>query len=350
MVGRLDGGSPGGPARPAPVPAASDGGLSAVSSPRERSPEALFAAAVDNVRSVLFASDDLVGLAVGCFAAGGHLLVEDLPGLGKTTFAKALARSFGLEFRRVQCTADLLPADITGAMVYDTTRGEPIFRKGPIFTNVLMADELNRASARTQSALLESMEERQVSVDGHAERLPAPFLVVATQNPHDFAGTSPLPHGQRDRFLVRLSMGYPDRPSEDALLAGGDPAEAVVTLAPVITSDELRRLAAEVDGAHVSPAARAYILDLVAASRAHPSVQVGASPRAARAVMRMSRAMAVADGRDFVVPDDVRSVAVPVLAHRLILDPRSALTGADAEVIVHELLDSTPVPVAGPVG
>ena len=307
--------------------------------------EALFHALVDQVNTVLYAQDANVRLAVGTFVARGHLLIEDLPGLGKTTLATALARSFGLGFRRVQCTADLLPSDITGAMVFDTKTGAPVFRKGPIFTNVLMADELNRASARTQSALLESMEEHQVTVDGHAEPLPVPFVVVATQNPHDAAGTSPLPHGQRDRFLIRLSMGYPDRAAEDALLAGRDPADSVKSLPAAVSVAELAELMGAVEAVAVSPPARGYLLDLVAATRAHPSVSVGASPRAARALMRMCRSMAVSQGRSYVVPDDARSVAVAVLSHRLILDPRSQLTGTDAVEVVREVLDTTPVPL-----
>lgn len=298
--------------------------------------------------TVLYAQEVNVRLAVGSFVAQGHLLVEDLPGLGKTTLAKALARSFGLDFRRVQCTADLLPSDITGAMVFDRQRNEPVFRRGPIFTNVLMADELNRASARTQSALLESMEERQVTVDGHAEPLPSPFVVVATQNPHDAAGTSPLPHGQRDRFLVCLSLGYPGRPAEEALLAGRDPAETVAGLAPAVNRTELASLLRGVELVAVAPPARAYILDLIEATRDHPSVRVGASPRASRALLRMSRAMALSDGRSFVVPDDIRSVATAVLAHRLILDPRGQLTGTVAEEVVGEILDTTPVPLGEP--
>ena len=315
---------------------------------REMAVEAqrLFGALAGAVNSVLYSQQGNVRLAVATFVARGHLLVEDLPGLGKTTLAKALARSFGLAFRRVQCTADLLPSDITGAMVFDRNRSEPVFRPGPIFTNVLMADELNRASARSQSALLESMEEYQVTVDGHSEPLPSPFVVVATQNPHDAAGTSPLPHGQRDRFMVCLSMGYPDRRAEDALLSGPDPAASVDDLAPAVTADELARLMAVVESVLVSPAGRGYVLDLVGATRTHPSVSVGASPRAARALMRMSRAMAVSEGRPYVVPDDVRGAAVAVLAHRLILDPRSRLTGSDADDVVQEVLDTTPVPLA----
>jgi MoxR-like ATPase len=304
-----------------------------------------FAALTGAVNSVLRSQEENVRLAVGSFVAHGHLLVEDLPGMGKTTLAKALAASFGLSFRRVQCTADLLPADITGAMVFDRQQGVPVFRPGPIFTNVLMADELNRASARTQSALLESMEERQVTVDGHSEPLPSPFMVVATQNPHDAAGTSPLPHGQRDRFLIRLSLGYPDRRAEESLLAGDDPAETVGSLAPALAPSDLTELMQAAESVRSSAAARAYMLDIIEATRSHPSVRVGASPRASRALLRMARAMALASGRHFVVPDDIREVAIPVLAHRLILDAPSQLTGTDAEHVVGEILDATPVPL-----
>jgi MoxR-like ATPase len=343
----MSGPSPGGPTlhRPSPPPLQVGGadGQARADGPDLQRAASLFQALVDNVETVLFSQDENVRLAVGTFVVSGHLLVEDLPGLGKTTLAKALARSFGLAFRRVQCTADLLPSDITGAMVFDQKQSGPVFRKGPIFTNVLMADELNRASARTQSALLESMEEHQVTVDGHAEPLPSPFMVVATQNPHDAAGTSPLPHGQRDRFLVRLSMGYPDRLAEDALLAGRDPAESVKSLEPAVSEHDLAWLMSAVESVVVSPPARAYILDLVVATRTHSSVTVGGSPRAARALMRMSKARALSHGRPFVVPDDVRAVTVAVLAHRLILDPRGQLTGTDPDEVVREVLDTTPV-------
>jgi MoxR-like ATPase len=203
---------------------------------------ALYGLIVESVQSVLYADDTTVQLAVGCLLAQGHLLVEDLPGLGKTTLAKAVAHSLGLDFHRVQFTADLLPADVTGAMVLDRERGEPTFRPGPIFTNVLMADELNRASARSQSALLEAMEERQVTADGTTMPLPRPFMVLATQNPFDAAGTSPLPQGQRDRFLLRLSMGYPSRVHEDRLLARADTASFVDALSPALSRPDLDAL------------------------------------------------------------------------------------------------------------
>jgi MoxR-like ATPase len=310
-----------------------------------RSPAELFDGIVTSVRSVLFADEGTVVLAVGCLMAGGHLLVEDLPGLGKTTLAKALAHSIGLGFRRVQFTADLLPADITGAMVLDLQNREPTFRHGPVFTNVLMADELNRASPRAQSALLEAMEEHQVTVDGHSVALPHPFLVVATQNPYDAAGTSPLPHGQRDRFLLRISLGYPARPDEDLLLAGADPAARVGHLAAAVTPSELQALMAAVAAVHVAPAARVYVLDLVEATRTHPAVRVGASPRAALSLLRAARAVAVAGGRDYVTPDDVQAVAGPALAHRLLLHAGNEAAGGVSESVVREVLDLVPAPL-----
>ncbi len=311
-------------------------------------PRALIGAVVDAVSSVLHAERDLIELAVTCVAAGGHLLIEDLPGLGKTTLAKSLARALGLDFRRVQCTADLLPADLTGYTVLGDGGAAPTFHPGPLFTNVLMADELNRASTRAQSALLEAMEERQVSVDGTTYALPVPFLVVATQNPHDAAGTSPLPHGQRDRFLMCLSLGYPGRTHEDAMLAGTNPAVRAASLPPAVPAGSLERIAGAVAAIHVAPALRSYVLDLVEASRRHPSIAVGASPRAALALLNAARAVAVARGGDFVAPGDVQRAAVPVLAHRLVLAAGAELGGATPQGLVSELVATVPVPVSRP--
>jgi MoxR-like ATPase len=304
----------------------------------------LFGALVGSIGGVLQADPQTMRLAVACVVAGGHLLIEDLPGLGKTTLAKALARSLGLEFRRLQMTADILPADIVGAMVLDLQRREPVFRRGPLFTNVLMADELNRASARAQSALLEAMEERQVTVDGRTYPLPEPFVVVATQNPYDAAGTSPLPHGQRDRFLLRISLGYPARAGEDALLSGADPSVRAGALPPVLTASDLGRLTEAVAAVHLAPLTRSYVLDLVEATRAHPEVEVGASPRAARSLAAAARAMALAAGRTYVTPADVQEVAVPTLAHRLVLRPGAELQVGAAESVVAELLERVPLP------
>ncbi len=305
----------------------------------------LYARIVESVQSVLYADDNTVQLAVGCLLAQGHLLVEDLPGLGKTTLAKALARSLGLDFHRVQFTADLLPADVTGAMVLDRDRGEPTFRPGPIFTNVLMADELNRASARSQSALLEAMEERQVTADGTTMLLPRPFMVLATQNPFDAAGTSPLPAGQRDRFLLRLSLGYPSRAHEDRLLARAGPASPVDTLGPALSRSDLGALLDAVSDVHVSDAIRGYILDIIAASRAHPALAVGASPRGAIALRHSSCAMALAAGRHYVVPTDVQRATEPALGHRLVLLPGSERSGTGVQDVVTDLLHHVPLPV-----
>jgi MoxR-like ATPase len=304
-----------------------------------------FTALERSVASVVLAEPLTIRLSVACLAAGGHLLVEDHPGLGKTTLAKALAASVGLGFRRLQCTADLLPADVTGGMILPPEGGPLTFRPGPIFTNVLMADELNRASPRAQSALLEGMEERQVSVDGQTHALPAPFFVLATQNPYDFTGTSALPHGQRDRFLIRISLGYPTREQMDALLAGSDPAAVVRDLRPVVSREALEDLMVAVARVHVAPAVRGYVLDLVDVTHRHPAVQVGASPRGARALLDASSALAVAAGRTFLSPDDIQAAAAPVLAHRLLLEPSALAAGTDAEELVGELARSLPVPL-----
>jgi MoxR-like ATPase len=300
---------------------------------------------VGNVGKVLYGKPDVVRLAVACIVAGGHLLVEDLPGVGKTTLAKALARSLGLEFRRVQFTADLLPSDVTGAMIFDRDRGLPVFRPGPVFTNVLLADELNRASPKAQSALLESMEERQVSMDGDSFALPNPFMVIATQNPFDAAGTYLLPHSQRDRFLMRVSIGYPNRPEEDALLVTGDSRPAVDVLEAVTDVNGLRLAAAAADSLYIDPAVRGYVLDLVDASRAHPDLSIGASPRAALAVMRAAAAVALTAARPYVTPADVQAVAEPVLSHRLVVDAAAALGGVDASAVTSQIVRSVPVPV-----
>ncbi|HXZ62257.1 MAG TPA: MoxR family ATPase [Acidimicrobiales bacterium] len=304
-----------------------------------------FAAVEGAVASVVAAPPLVIRLAVGCLAAGGHLLVEDHPGLGKTTLAKSLANAVGLGFRRLQCTADLLPADVTGATILTPDSGAPMFRPGPIFTNVLMADELNRASPRAQSALLEAMEERQVTVDGTSYALPEPFFVLATQNPYDAAGTSPLPHGQRDRFLVRVSLGYPARTEMERLVAGVDPAELARRLPASVTAEDLKTLMAAVETVHVAPATLGYVLDLVEAVDRHPSVAVGPSPRAARALVRVSSALAVAEGRSYLSPADVQAAAGPVLAHRLLFHPAAELSFDDAEDLVGEMVRSFPVPL-----
>lgn len=305
---------------------------------------ALYERIVTSVRDVLFADDATVQLAVGCLLAEGHLLVEDLPGLGKTTLAKALAHALGLDFHRVQFTADLLPADVTGAMVLNRDTRKPTFRPGPIFTNVLMADELNRASARSQSALLEAMEERQVTADGTTMALPRPFMVLATQNPFDAAGTSPLPHGQRDRFMLRISLGYPTRAHEDRLLARSNSRNPVEALGAALARPDLDALMDAVGDVFVAPSVRGYILDIVAASRTHPGLAVGASPRGALALRQASRALALSNGRHYVTPSDVQVAAEPALGHRMVLLPGSERSGTGSREIVTDLLHQVPIP------
>jgi MoxR-like ATPase len=302
-----------------------------------------------NVGSVLFGKRDVVQLTLACLAAGGHLLIEDLPGVGKTTLAKALAQTLGLDCHRVQFTADLLPSDLIGAMVLDRQRTNPVFRPGPVFTNILLADELNRASPKAQSALLEAMEEGQVSIDGVTHQLPKPFMVIATQNPYDSAGTYPLPFSQRDRFLVRTSIGYPGRHAEDQLLASTAKRARPEDLGVIGGAAMLANLAEAVDNVFVAPEVRAYVLDIVQATRHHPSLLFGASPRAGLALLRTACGHAVIGGRDYLTPDDVKAVAEVVLGHRLAITSAAELGGSSASSLIGELLASTPVPVRAPV-
>ena len=332
VAGRLAGGLAEGPAHDGRDPAAL---------------AASFEAVVATVRSCFLGAERAVRLSLCCLLAEGHLLVEDHPGVGKTTLAKALAGAIGLGFSRVQFTADLLPADVTGAVVLDRDRGSIAFRPGPLFTNVLLADELNRASPKAQSALLEAMEERQVSVDGISHELPRPFTVIATQNPYDAAGTFPLPQSQRDRFLLRLSLGYPDRGTEDELLSGSYGRPAPEQLPAVADAGFVARFTAAVEGAHVAPELRRYILDLVGGTRSHPDVSVGASPRAALSLLRASTAWAVASGRDYVTPDDVKEVAEPALAHRIVAHPAAELTGGSTAATIGDILSRLVVPMTG---
>lgn len=294
-------------------------------------PQAL-AALRARVERQVFGKREVVDLALTCVLAGGHLLLEDVPGVGKTTLGLALARAIGGVFRRVQFTSDLLPADILGANVLDPGNGLR-FRQGPIFANVVLADELNRTPPRTQSALLEAMNEGQVSVDLTTWSLPDPFLVIATQNPHEFHGTWPLPDSQLDRFLVRCSMGYPDRGGERAVLRGESRRGA--DEGPAITLDLLRSLKEEVANVRVHDEIEDYVLDIVEATRRSPELARGASTRGAEALLRAARARAVLTGRDFVIPEDVRGLAIPVLAHRVLC---RAETGIDAAGAVLERL------------
>jgi MoxR-like ATPase len=273
---------------------------------------------VDQLNTVIVGKPDQIQDCVACLLAGGHLLIEDVPGVGKTTLAHALARTFGLQFSRVQFTTDLMPSDLSGVSVYERGQEKFVFHPGPLFAQVLLADEINRASPKTQSALLEAMEEKQVSIEGETRPLPSPFFVIATQNPHDQLGTYALPESQLDRFLMRISLGYPDRAAERQLLLGEDRRELVERLPSLLNSAELAKLQGEVLAVHASEALLDYVQDLVAATRSGRWFVQGLSPRAGMAVLRAAKARALLSGRAFVAPDDVRAILPQTIAHRLV--------------------------------
>jgi MoxR-like ATPase len=297
-----------------------------------------------NIGRVIEGKPDVVRLTLVVLLAEGHLLIEDVPGVGKTTLAKALAASIDATVRRIQFTPDLLPSDVTGVSVYDQESREFEFKPGAVFANLVLADEINRASPKTQAALLECMEERQVTVDGISYELARPFLVMATQNPIEMEGTYPLPEAQRDRFTARVSMGYPDRDAELTMLDERATADPLTTLTAVADAATVRGLVEAVGQLHVSEAVRRYVVALVEASRRSPDLRLGASPRAGLQLLRSARAAAALAGRDHVLPDDVQTLAVPVLAHRLLLTPDAALARRTAEQVVTDLLATVPVP------
>jgi MoxR-like ATPase len=296
------------------------------------------------VQTVITGKPGAVRLALTVLLAEGHILIEDVPGVGKTQLAKALARSIDCSVRRVQFTPDLLPSDITGVSAYNQELRQFEFKPGPIFANVVLGDEINRASPKTQSAMLESMEERQVTVDGSTYQLEPPFMVIATQNPVEMEGTYPLPEAQRDRFMARISIGYPDRAAEISLLETHGSSSPLDQLKPVAHAGDVRALVTAVREIHVSPSLRQYIIDIVSATRNAPELRLGASPRAALHLLRASRAHAALDERDFVLPDDVQALAVPVLAHRL-LPSAEAMVGRDLpEQVLASLVRRLPLP------
>ncbi len=298
-----------------------------------------------NVARVVVGKDEAIELTLVAALVGGHVLVEDVPGIGKTTLAKAFARSIGGSFSRIQCTPDLLPSDITGTHVLDQRQSAFVFQAGPVFANVVLVDEVNRATPRTQAALLEAMEERQVTLEGTTRRLPLPFLVLATQNPIELEGTFPLPEAQLDRFLLRLRLGYPSEQEEHDLLLRFEGRSPLDGLESVIPTERLAELQDEARTVRVDPAVRGYVLALVRATREHAAIRLGASPRASLGLYHAAQALAALRGRSFVIPDDVKYLAVPTLAHRLLLDSQSRLRGRSELTVLDEVLAATPVPV-----
>ena len=309
--------------------------------------EGRFADIRTNIERVIQGKSHEIRLTLVALIAEGHLLIEDVPGVGKTMLAKAMARSVDCSFRRIQFTPDLLPTDITGVNVYNQERGDFEFKPGAIFANIVLGDEINRASPKTQSALLESMEERQVTVDAVSYQLGVPFMVVATQNPIEHEGTYPLPEAQLDRFMMRLVIGYPEPEAEAEILATHGTQSTLEDIGPVTDASGAARMIGVARGVYVAESLRRYIVDIAEATRRHPDVYLGASPRAAIMLLRATRALAASDGRDYAIPDDIKSLAVPVLAHRLIVSADAAMSGRNAETVLADTLAEVPVPVTG---
>jgi MoxR-like ATPase len=304
-------------------------------------------AILDELERAVVGKRDVLELLLMAFLAEGHVLIDDYPGLAKTLIARSLARVTGLVFGRVQFTPDLLPSDITGSSIYNQRDGEFEFRPGPVFANLLLADEINRAPAKTQAALLEAMQERQVTIDGQTNELPDPFLVIATQNPIEFEGTYPLPEAQLDRFLLRITVGYPSEDDEWRILERRVDRKAdEVQLRRVIGAEEIGRLKRTAEDVHVSEAVGRYIVSLVTATRSSPRVQIGSSPRGSLAVLKLARVKALVDGRDFVTPDDVKAVAEPALGHRITLRPEYWVRQLRGDDVVRECVEQVPTPSA----
>ena len=301
---------------------------------------------VDNVSRVIVGKTDVIEHTLAALIAQGHILVEDVPGVGKTMLAKSLAASLGCQFKRIQFTPDLLPSDITGISIYNQSNGEFEFRPGPVMAQVVLADEINRATPKTQSALLEAMEEWQVSVDGITHYLGLPFIVLATQNPIEYEGTFPLPEAQLDRFLVRVSLGYPDFNEELAVIERQERIHPIEMLEAVASPEDVVRMQAAAREVYVDGSVREYIVSLSEASRNHEDVALGASPRASLGMFRMARAYALVNDRDFVVPDDVQALAYGVMGHRIILSPAARMRRLQPREVVDRLLETVPIPGA----
>ena len=303
---------------------------------------------LDNLGKVILGKDEAQRLSVMALMCRGHLLIEDVPGVGKTMLARSIAKSIGGTFRRIQFTPDLLPSDITGVSVFNQKTGDFDYRAGPIVAQVVLADEINRASPKTQAALLECMEEHQITVDGITHPMPEPFIVMATQNPIEYEGTFPLPETELDRFLVRITLGYPDTETEINVLEAQRHTHPIDSVEQVISEEELRSLQEAVKDIHVEDAVREYVVSVVSATRTHPSLYLGASPRGSLALFRLSQARALLDGREHALPDDVKALALPALGHRIILNSSARIEGATAADCIAQVLEQTPVPGAAP--
>jgi len=303
-----------------------------------------FRTVTDNIERVIQGKKSTVELVVVGLIAEGHILIEDVPGVGKTLLAKSLARSIDCTFQRIQFTPDLLPSDVTGVSVWDREHSTFTFRPGPVFANVVLGDEINRASPKTQASLLEAMEEQQITVDAQTRKLESPFIVIATQNPIEHEGTYPLPEAQLDRFLMRVTMGYPDRAKELEILETHGSGSMFDDLKAVIHAEDVVRMSSIATKVHVADVLRGYLIDLAEATRDHPDILLGASPRATLFLQRAARAMAAADGRDYVSPDDVKAVLNPVLNHRLIVRPEAQMRGISAVDVITQIASTVPVP------
>lgn len=303
-----------------------------------------FQSIVANIERVIQGKHDEIGLVVQTMLAAGHALIEDVPGVGKTLLAKSLARSIDCSFHRIQFTPDLLPSDLTGVSVWDRDRGKFVFRRGPVFSNIVLGDEINRASPKTQAALLEAMEERQVTVDGLTRELPPPFMVIATQNPIEHEGTYPLPEAQLDRFMTRVTLGYPDRNKELEMLDAHGIRSVFEDLTPVLEAEEVVKMTEYAGTVHISPELKGYLVDISEATRRDPDLLLGASPRATLLMQRAARVRAAAAGRAYTSPDDVKALLKPMLSHRVILRPEAQMRAASIGEVLDRIASSVPVP------